>query len=235
MSGGPRRPLAPSRAAIAAALLPSDADRTAFYYLIATHPGIIAEQRRLDAAKQAGDKLEVAYSQKRAFTHNPTPAEIAWFQQNLAVPNPVILDVTAGGGSLPFEAGRLGLPMIAHELNPVATLILQATCQWPQQYGNDLLAAYQQVSARFRNRVRELMAGVYPQVEPLRDDEIPEKFFRESCDTKETSKRLSGVARLSVPPVNGKYPYPPTGGWTPKVPVSGCGRTPRRESANSKS
>ncbi len=172
-----RRPLAPSRAAIAAALLPAAADRSAFYNLIGTHPGIIAEQRRLDAAKQAGDKLDTAYSQKRAFTHNPTPAEIAWFQQNLAVPNPVILDVTAGGGSIPFEAGRLGLPMIAHELNPVATLILQATCQWPQQYGNALRTEYQQVSARFRQRVQQLMAGVYPEVEPLRDDEIPEKFF----------------------------------------------------------
>ena len=177
MSGGPAAPWPPSRAAIAAALLPANADRSAFYNLIGTHPGIIAEQERLDAAKQSGAKLDVAYSQKRAFTHNPTPAEIAWFQQNLAVPNPVILDVTAGGGSIPFEAGLLGLDITAHELNPVATLILQATCQWPQQYGNALRTEYQQVSARFRNRVQQLMAGVYPEVEPLRDDEIPEKFF----------------------------------------------------------
>ena len=172
-----RRPLLPCRAAVAAALLKADADHNAFYNLIGTHPGVVAEQERLDIAKQTGAKLDVAYSQKRAFTHNPTPAETAWFQANLAVSNPLVLDVTAGGGSIPFEAGRLGLPAIAHELNPVATLILKATCQWPQQHGNALRAEYREVSARFQARVRELLHGVYPEVEPLREDEIPEKFF----------------------------------------------------------
>ena len=171
-----RRPLVVSRSTIAAALLNAAADRSQFIKTIGT-TDTVAERRKMDEIKATGQWSTVAFSNKRAFTHNPTPAEIAWFQQNLAVPHPVILDVTAGGGSIPFEAGRLGLPMIAHELNPVATLILQATCQWPQQYGNALRTEYQQISARFRQRVRELMADVYPQVEPLRDDEIPEKFF----------------------------------------------------------
>ena len=172
-----RRPLVVSRSTIAAALLNADADRSQFIKTIGTTDTVVAERRKMDEIKATGQWSTVAFSNKRAFTHNPTPAEIAWFQQNLAVPNPTILDVTAGGGSIPFEAGRLGLPMIAHELNPVATLILQATCQWPQQYGNALRTEYQQVSARFRQRVQQLMADVYPQVEPLRDDEIPEKFF----------------------------------------------------------
>ena len=169
-----RRPLAPSRAAIAAALLNADANPDDFYPLIGTHPGIIAEQRRLDAAKQSGDQLATAYSQKRAFTHNPTPAEIAWFQQNLAVPNPTILDVTAGGGSIPFEAGRLGLQTIANELNPVAALILRATCQWPQQHGNALLTQYREVSARFQQRVQALLQGIYP------EEKQPEIEIREN-------------------------------------------------------
>lgn len=168
-----RRPLIPSRAAVAASLLPADADRDAFYDLIGTHPGVIDEQRRLDAAKQSGVKLDAGYSRKRAFTHNLTPAEADWFQQNLAVANPVILDVTAGGGSIPFEAGRLGLNTIANELNPVAALILRATCQWPQQYGSALHTAYQQVSARFQKRVKELLDGVYPKVAKI-DDQNPE-------------------------------------------------------------
>ena len=161
-----RRPLVVSRSTIAAALLKADADRSQFIKTIGTTDTVVAERRKMDEIKAAGQWSTVAFSNKRAFTHNPTPAEIAWFQQNLAVPNPVILDVTAGGGSLPFEAGRLGLPMIAHELNPVATLILQATCQWPQQYGNALRTEYQQVSARFQERVQDLLQGIYPPEKP---------------------------------------------------------------------
>ena len=172
-----RRPLAPSRAAVAAALLKAAADRDNFYEMMGTYAGIQNDAARIAAANAAGVKTDAGYANRRAFTHNPTPAETAWFQDNLAVPNPLILDVTAGGGSIPFEAGRLGLPAIAHELNPVATLILKATCQWPQQHGNALRAEYQEVSARFQARVRELLHGVYPEVEPLREDEIPEKFF----------------------------------------------------------
>ena len=172
-----RRPLVVSRATIAAALLQAKADHSQFIKTIGTTDTVVAERRQMDEIKASGEWSNVAFSNKRAFTHNPTPQETAWFQANLAVPNPLILDVTAGGGSIPFEAGRLGLPAIAHELNPVATLILKATCQWPQQHGNALRAEYREVSARFQARVRELMNGVYPEVEPRREDEIPEKFF----------------------------------------------------------
>ena len=159
-----RRPLAISRAAVAAALLDADAGRDGFFGVLGTHPGIVEEQRRLDDAKITGEKLDEAYSMKRAFTHNPTTAEREWFSRNLAVGDPVVLDVTAGGGSIPFEAGRLGLRSIANELNPVATLILRATCQWPQKYGPALHDAYSEVSRKYLERVRELISGneVYP-------------------------------------------------------------------------
>ena len=42
----------------------------------------------------------------------------------------VILDPTAGGGSIPFEALRLGHDVVANELNPVATVILHATLDY---------------------------------------------------------------------------------------------------------
>ena len=168
-----RRPLAPSRAAVAASLLPADADQNAFYDLMGTYAGVHYDAQRLAAASAAGVKADSGYANRRAFTHNPTPADADWFQQNLAVANPLVLDVTAGGGSIPFEAGRLGLNTIANELNPVAALILRATCQWPQQYGNALHAAYQEVSARFQERVRELLDGVYPPEKQPNPGEFP--------------------------------------------------------------
>ena len=48
---------------------------------------------------------------------------------------PTVLDPFAGGGAIPLEAGRLGCRAIANEYNPVAYLILRATCEWPQKYG----------------------------------------------------------------------------------------------------
>ncbi len=48
---------------------------------------------------------------------------------------PTVLDPFAGGGSIPLEAGRLGCQAIANDYNPVAYLILRATCEFPQKYG----------------------------------------------------------------------------------------------------
>ena len=83
------------------------------------------------------------------FEHNPTPQQLDWLNANLPNENPVVLDVTAGGGSIPFEAGRLGFRAIANELNPVAGLILRATCQWPQRHGYPLLNDYRECAEAF--------------------------------------------------------------------------------------
>jgi adenine-specific DNA methylase len=48
---------------------------------------------------------------------------------------PTVLDPFSGGGSIPLEAGRLGCQAIANDYNPVAYLILRATCEFPQKYG----------------------------------------------------------------------------------------------------
>ncbi len=55
------------------------------------------------------------------------------------------LDPTAGGGSIPFEALRLGHHVIANELNPVATTILYATLDYPARFGMTLARRYREV------------------------------------------------------------------------------------------
>ena len=50
----------------------------------------------------------------------------------------VVLDPTSGGGSIPFEALRLGHTIVANELNPVAATILYATLDYPARYGLEL-------------------------------------------------------------------------------------------------
>jgi adenine-specific DNA methylase len=48
---------------------------------------------------------------------------------------PTVLDPFAGGGAIPLEAGRLECRAIANDYNPVAYLILRATCEFPRKYG----------------------------------------------------------------------------------------------------
>ena len=157
-----RRPLAPSRAAAAASLLSGPPAPSEFYGLLGTHPGIVDEQKNIDVAKIQGLRLKQGFSKPRAFTHNLSETEREWLHQNLVTENPVVLDITAGGGSIPFEASRLGFRTIANELNPVAGLILRATCEWPQKYGWELLENFQDVKRRFLERVEELIQGLYP-------------------------------------------------------------------------
>ena len=151
-----RRPLIASRAAIAASMLPTDADRGRFLANIGTSTSVVTARRQMDAVKAEGGWSDISFPNQRAFTHNPD------FLTDNAETVPLVLDVTAGGGSIPFEAGRLGFRAIANELNPVACFILRATCQWPQQYGYALLDDYLEVSTRYQARVNELLTGVYP-------------------------------------------------------------------------
>ncbi|MDG6999846.1 MAG: DUF1156 domain-containing protein [Nitrososphaerota archaeon] len=52
---------------------------------------------------------------------------------------PRVLDPFAGGGSIPLEALRLGCETYASDYNPVATLILKCTLEYPQKYGHKLI------------------------------------------------------------------------------------------------
>ena len=169
-----RRPLVVSRAAVAASVLNSDADHDALISSIGSSPNVVIERRKMDEVKARGEWSNVTFSNKRAFTHNLTSSEAAWLRDNLATPDPLIVDITAGGGSIPFEAGRLGLRSHANELNPVASLILRATCQWPQMYGKKLREHYGReirngefdgIAGRYLSYMRELLADVYPEEE----------------------------------------------------------------------
>ncbi|AAB91317.1 MULTISPECIES: DUF1156 domain-containing protein [Archaeoglobus] len=52
---------------------------------------------------------------------------------------PTVLDPFAGGGSIPFEALRLGCNAVAVDYNPVAYLILKETLEYPKKYGMKLI------------------------------------------------------------------------------------------------
>ena len=155
-----RRPLIASRAAVAASMLPIETDRGKFLSSLGTSPEVVKARNRMDAIKAEGGWSDISFPSKRAFLHNP---EFLTEEGDFA---PIVLDVTAGGGSIPFEAGRLGFRTIANELNPVACLILRATCEWPQKFGRKLLEDYKEVSQKFLSRVTKKLADAYPEEPP---------------------------------------------------------------------
>ncbi len=127
-----RRPLVASRAAVLASLLPADADRDTFLHILGIHGDPLEAKRRIAKADRAGERLGAnAYGYPRAFSYTPSEADRAWFQrecEKLGIDAaPRVLDPTAGGGSIPFEALRLGCEVLANDLNPVAVLVQKAT------------------------------------------------------------------------------------------------------------
>ena len=113
-----RRPLVASRAAILASLLPADADREKFMHVLGIHGDpVVATKRRMQCCqpeKQGapGSRMYMAISAHLA-TYVPDNRGEA-VGSRLANGSSLdtlllILDPTAGGGSIPFEVNRIGL------------------------------------------------------------------------------------------------------------------------------
>jgi adenine-specific DNA methylase len=106
-----RRPLAASRAAFFATLVPDTEEN---YQLV----------KRIvpwEAVKD-GNSKDILEARRRVLeADGGTP--------------PRVLDPFAGGGAIPLEALRLGCEAHALDLNPVAYLILKATLEYPQRFG----------------------------------------------------------------------------------------------------
>lgn len=161
-----RRPLVASRAAILASLLPEDADRDRFLHAIGIHGDPVSTKRRIDMAKRTGEDLGAnPYGYERAFKYLPNGDERSWTiseAARLGLSSPSVLDPTAGGGSIPFEAIRLGLTGIANDLNPVATLIQRATIDSPLRYGRKVLVEFTRVAKRFMELAEPRFTGMFP-------------------------------------------------------------------------
>ena len=157
-----RRPLVASRAAVLASLLPAHADREQFLHVLGIHGDPVAAKQRIAAANRRGERLGPdAYGYPRAFGHTPDSADREWLAENL--PSGVnVLDPVAGGGSVPFEAVRLGLGTLANDLNPIAVVIERATLEWPALHGFALKSAVEEIGEKLTADVRRRLAGVFP-------------------------------------------------------------------------
>ena len=128
----------------------------------------VAGRAAIAVANEAGRKLEGnGYGYDRAFTVTPSEQDIDLFHALASLMSgspsaPVVLDLFAGGGSIPFEAARLGCDTIANELNPVASAILQGTVVLPAVLGPSFADTIQRYGDRWAQRVEKRLDPYFP-------------------------------------------------------------------------
>ncbi len=115
-----RKPLSFSRASVLASLLPADITMQEFEYLLGLVPG-----KEVKLYKTPPNSVQIKKVQDYC--------EKVWGTRT-----PTVLDAFAGGGSIPFEAARYGLNVLASDLNPVAVLTMKAAMEYPLKFGPDL-------------------------------------------------------------------------------------------------
>ena len=157
-----RRPLTASRAAILGSLLPAwedneellgkhFADEDEYHRWFLRMLGVlgdpVAAQAKMDAIKNGTyhprNKQDArAFTFGRAFRTRLDDSDVVVLEtilgEFLGNRKPTVMDPMSGGGSIPFETIRIGLPTVAGELNPVACLVLDATLRLPLEFGPSL-------------------------------------------------------------------------------------------------
>ncbi|ABG53236.1 conserved hypothetical protein [Trichodesmium erythraeum IMS101] len=126
-----RKPLSFSRASVLASLLPDDISVEEFEYLL----GLKKRSNSIQKSEQYKDDT-------RLYKIPPDETRIKqvhdYCEKTWGTRTPTILDAFGGGGSIPFEAARYGLNVLASDLNPVAVVTMKAAMEYPLKFGPDL-------------------------------------------------------------------------------------------------
>ena len=126
-----RRPLAASRAALLATLLPDPGSRDARLAVLERMAGHVV---RVPSA--TGDRMREETRDGILHWGRGDKGELELFRaeirQAFGGRVPRVLDPFAGGGAIPLEAMRLGCEAVATDINPVAWFILRCTLHYSQ-------------------------------------------------------------------------------------------------------
>jgi len=135
---------------------------------------------------------------------------------------PKVLDMFAGGGSIPLETLRLGCEAYALELNPVAHLIELCTLVYPQKYGPDLAKDVEKWGKWILKRVKAEIGDLYP---PIRDRETGGQGDKETEEARQYGLFGEAGHPLTVSPPHPLVPVAYL--WTRTVRCSNpaCGAT----------
>lgn len=179
-----RRPSATTRLALLASISPPEITDNELLKLMCIGPKediegdiedyVISKEATKDSRDgTVEDHFGYEYAHKRL----PTEEEFSKFYQHLRNQwdgeLPTVLDPTAGGGTIPFESARYGLPTISNELNPVAWLINKTILDYAKDVGS-LESEVRNWSEKINERVRNELAEYFPDQNGVQ----PDYYFR---------------------------------------------------------
>lgn len=179
-----RRPLVASAAVVLGGLLPTWSQELAdrhpeypevateksyhrwFLHLIGVWGDPVAAKRLLDAANATGQKIKGnGYGYKQAYRNMPDRTHLALLHKLLVETwgeMPLVADPTAGGGSIPFVAMRLGIPAFGNDLNGVAASVLRAGVDIPSREGLELVPALRSWGRILLDRIEDRLTEYFP-------------------------------------------------------------------------
>ncbi|MFF4792956.1 DUF1156 domain-containing protein [Streptomyces sp. NPDC001276] len=178
-----RRPLVASAAVALAGVMPAWSDDLAkafpeavelqdektyrrwLLHLVGIWGDPIVARRAYDAAVASGIRIPNPYTYKQAF-RNPIPRQDIDLLHRVLIHTwgelPVVADPTAGGGSIPWSASRLGLPAVANDLNGVAASVLRAGVEIPAREGAALVGDLKKWGGELVKRVEKRLKEFFP-------------------------------------------------------------------------
>src|SRR6266702_4524125 len=157
-----RRPLAASRAALIATLLPDPGNDEERKMILDKLAGRIVEHVKKKKSANGRVEEQVTVETEGGILHwgRESGADLQWFRDKIREAYggraPRVLDPFAGGGAIPLEAMRLGCEVTAVDINPVAWFILKCTLEYPHRLANQ----YRPLPA-FALKSREFMESYF--------------------------------------------------------------------------
>ena len=188
-----RRPLAASRAALIATLLPDPGDKAKRDEILQRLAGSLVKTTK--KKKQANGQVEDVATEETegGILHwgRESGPDLDWFRAEIRKAYggraPKVLDPFAGGGAIPLEAMRLGCEVTAADINPVAWFILKCTLEYPQQLAGqtrrlpefalrdrEFMAAYLKAKGLTPATIKRHLNELFPSPSPQKTDSVSE-------------------------------------------------------------
>ncbi len=157
-----RRPLAASRAALIATLLPDPGNAGERKQILERLAGRVVTRVKKKKLPDGRIEEQITEETEGGILHwgRENSEDLNWFREKIREAYgghaPKMLDPFAGGGAIPLEAMRLGCEVTAVDINPVSWFILKCTLEYPQRLANQ-----RRPLPRFALESREFMEGYF--------------------------------------------------------------------------
>lgn len=179
-----RRPTPASRLAILASILPEDTTSDELLRWMQVGPKREIEEpisdfveRKKATEDDRSGTLEDHYGYSRPFTSTPSQGQLEEIHERTkrhwGGQLPTVIDPTAGGGVIPYEALRYGLPTAANELNPIPSVILRVLLEYAPEVGS-LESEIDHWGKKVHERAESQIKEFFPSAEP---DQTPDNYI----------------------------------------------------------